>query len=156
MLGKQSMVWLVLFVVLVALAGGAGGVIVDRYVLHPAGRPWRMGMGVPMPGAGGGPGRMGGAGRGQMMPRPGWLHDRLNEELNLTPAQREKLRAILDERRGRLDAIRTEMQGRMRDEQQALRAEIRGLLDAKQQQRFDQLAPALHAMPGGGMRHPPE
>jgi hypothetical protein len=63
--------------------------------------------------------------------------------------------AILTRRRAKLDEIRGEMQGRMEKEQVDLRAEIRALLDAQQQKRFDEVvatAPGLGGRPPGMRR----
>jgi hypothetical protein len=90
--------------------------------------------------------------------RTGWLNERLGSQLELTPAQREKLAGILARRRAKLDQIRTEMQGRVMAEQQDVRAEIRSILDDKQQKRFDEVmatapGPWRSGMPPRGTRH---
>ena len=101
------------------------------------------------PGAIGPDGGRGGA-RGL---RPVALADRLATELQLTPAQKEKVSAILLRRQTRLDAVRTDLQDQMQKEQADLRAEIRALLDEKQQKRFDEV---VATSPGlGGRRGAP-
>ncbi len=124
---RRTLIWFGAFTLVVALAGVAGGVLLDRFALHP---PTRVGRQAgPAPGRGGGPPLM----------RTGWLSERLSRELDLTAAQRDKLAGILAQRRSKLDQIRTEMQTRMLAEQQDVRAEIRAMLDDKQQKRFDEV-----------------
>jgi hypothetical protein len=165
---KRTIAWFSAFVVVVLLAGIATGILLDRFLLRPppgrfdrAGGPMqgmagRLGPG-PRPGAmaPGGlvPGAMGpdGARAGGRGLRPEALADRLAAELQLTPAQKEKVSAILVRRRTKLDEVRNEMQDRMQKEQEDLRAEIRALLDEKQQKRFDEV---VATSPGLGGRRP--
>jgi hypothetical protein len=97
---------------------------------------------------------MRGGGRG-LGPGPGALADRLERELSLTAVQKEKVVALLEKRRSKLDGIRTEMTERMQKEQTDLRAEIRALLEPAQQKRFDEVvatSPGLGAGGPGGPR----
>jgi hypothetical protein len=162
---KRTIAWFSAFVAVVLLAGVATGILVDRFLLRPpqdrgfgraggplsqAGPGGRMGQGmgfgaVPADG-------MRGGGRG-LGPGPGALADRLERELSLTAAQKAKVVALLEQRRSKLDGIRTEMAGRMQKEQADLRGEIRALLDPAQQKRFDEVvatSPGLGTMPPGG------
>jgi len=145
----KPFLWFGAFVAVVALAGAATGVLIDRYLLPPREGRFAFGPGPrasrgpmarPVPGGGGG--------------LPGWLSDRLTQDLGLSAAQREKLDGILASRRSKLDEVRAEIQARMQAQQHELRAEIRAILDAKQQQRFDELmanTPGLFG-PGPGQR----
>jgi len=157
---KRTIAWFSAFVIVVMLIGVTSGILIDRFLLRPPPQD-RLGRG-PGPGIGRmgpgmGPGGMRGgaispeAGRGGMG-RPGQLTDRLGGELGLTAAQKEQVAAILGRRRARLDEIRTEMQGRMQKEQADLRAEIRALLDEKQQKRFDEVVATAPGLGGGPPR----
>jgi hypothetical protein len=158
---KRTIAWFSAFVVVVLLAGVASGILLDRFLLRPA--PARMGRQVQGGPMAGNPGRMGpgmrqgpfgadgarGGGRGL---GPEALADRLARDLELTSAQKEKVAAVLVRRRAKLDEIRGEMSGRMQKEQADVRAEIRALLDEKQQKRFDEvvaISPGLGGWPGG-------
>jgi len=163
---KRTLVWLGAFVIVVMLIGVASGIILDRFLLRPL--PGRLGSVFDR-----GPGmeqRMGqggmrsrsmgpGPGRAQML-GPGGLPERLARELGLTAAQKEQVGAILGRRRARLEEVRAEMQGRMQKEQSDLRAEIRQVLDEKQQKRFDEVMANAQGLGGGdsgqrGMRRGP-
>ncbi len=157
---RRTIAWFSAFVVVVLLAGVASGILLDRFLLRPPpGRFDRPGAMMGMPGRGG-PGGMrpgmpgpDGGRAGLRAPRPEALAERLTRELQLTPAQREKVLAALERRRAKLDEIRNDTQSRMQKEQADLRAEIRTLLDEKQQKRFDEVvatAPGLGGRPPGG------
>jgi hypothetical protein len=149
---RKTLAWFGAFVVVVMLAGIAGGVLLDRFLLGP-----RAARGEPLMGLGRqGPGTMQGGGRmGPGMNPPGGrrngpagpvgLITRLTEQLDLTAAQQEQIRAILARRREQLDGIRAEMQERMQKEQMDVRAEIRAVLNEQQQKRFDE---AMSHAPG--------
>jgi hypothetical protein len=147
MADRGSMLWLAAFVVVVTLAGAAGGVLIDRHILQPPPSDGR-GLGQGQAGLRGGEPGMRGGGPGQGMRTPGWVVQRLDAQLHLTPPQRDKVVAILERRRARLDQIRTEMQGRMEGEQKQLRDEIRGILAPDQQKIFDEEM-ASPLLPGG-------
>ena len=170
---KRTIAWFSAFVVVVLLAGMASGILLDRFLLRPFPGPFNRGGAMPgmggRPGPGMRPGPMGpGMGPGAMgpdggraggrAPRPEALADRLAEQLQLTPAVKDKVLAILSRRRTKLDEVRKEMQDRMEREQADLRAEgIRTLLDDKQQKRFDELvatSPGLGGRPPGARRGP--
>jgi hypothetical protein len=153
---KKTLAWFGAFVVVVVLAGIAGGVLLDRFLLRPPPRGGvpLMGPGGPGPGMMMGGGRMGpgmGAGRRNPAPGPVGVIARLASELDLTAAQQEQVRGIVARRRERLNAVRTEMQDRMQKEQADLRAEIRAVLNEGQQKRFDEAmsrAPGFRRAPG--------
>jgi hypothetical protein len=152
--GNRSVGWFGAFVAVVALAGVAGGVLLDRYLLapHRPGDGRRPGTGAAMGLGRGGMQALGPGGGGRGMMRPGWLNERLAADLELTSRQREQLAEILSRRRAKLDQVRSEMQGRMQAEQKELRDEIRAILDPKQQKRFDEVMPVnpLRGEPGFG------
>ena len=152
---KRTIAWFSAFIVVVLLAGVASGILLDRFLIRPPQRPGRPGPA--MGGAGWmrpggmrqgppGPDGMRGGGRGML---PEALTERLSADLELKPAQKEHVAGILARRRTRLEEIRRDFQGRMQQEQTDLRAEIRALLDEKQQKRFDE---TVTTTPGLGGR----
>ena len=64
---------------------------------------------------------------------------RVTAQLELTPGQQERLQAILEEKRQKVDALRDEFKPRFEALHQSMRTEIRQMLDTKQQARFDAL-----------------
>ena len=123
---NRPRIWFALFVLAVFCVGLASGVLLGRRMIRPPGPPFReFGVGGPLPG-----GRRGG-------PPPGLLLDRLNRELTLTPDQRERIDVVLKASRERLDQFQQDTRARFEQEQHALRDEIRKVLTAEQQQRFD-------------------
>jgi len=135
---RQTIAWFGAFVAVVLLAGLAAGVMVERHYL---GRPRGSQPGDRMPGMAGG--------AGQMRHPAMRLGQRLGDDLQLTAEQRRALDQILARRRESIERTRTEMLARMTREQSDLRAEIRAILDAKQQTKFDQMTMNV---PGLGMR----
>lgn len=154
---NRARIWFSLFVLAVFCLGGAGGFLLGRRVPPgsffvpgppppeaPDGRGGFGGPGVPGPRRGG-PGRggpllgrgPGGPLAGGPLPLPPEVVGRLSSELQLDGAQQAQLKKILDERRGRLDAVHREARERFDQEQRDLHAAIRGLLRADQQERFD-------------------
>jgi len=77
---------------------------------------------------------------GALRHRPPIEH--IRRDLDLTPEQAEKLRAILDE-----------THGRMRAEADATRESIRQLLTPEQRERFDSMHPGPLGPPGSRPRH---
>jgi hypothetical protein len=74
-------------------------------------------------------------GRGDLVPPP--LYDRLVEELNLTPAQKEEFNRILETHRTSLMALRRDIvQPRQRAIMDSTRSRIETLLTPDQLQRF--------------------
>jgi Spy/CpxP family protein refolding chaperone len=120
---SRTRVWFALFVLVVFCVGLTSGMVIGRRMAPPP----RSGMffpGEPGPGRGRGPGR-------------GALIERLDHELQLTPAQKTQVQAIFDERRGRLEAVQREVVRRADEERRALQEEIRKVLTPEQQTRFD-------------------
>ena len=73
-------------------------------------------------------------------PRPGWLGQRLEAQLDLRPDQREQLHAILERRGQRIEQLRGELRQKLEAEQKGLREEINGILDEKQRDRFERMS----------------
>lgn len=73
------------------------------------------------------------------------LMPRLVRALNLTTAQADGLKKILEQRRERIEKVRGEMREKMDAEQRGLHDEIRGILQPDQRKRFDEL---IAARPG--------
>ena len=150
---KRTVAWFSAFVIVVLLIGIASGILLDRFLIRQPGD--RLGRGgAPGPGL---PQRMmprsmregpGGPAPGPGSMRPG-LEERLAQQLELTEAQKDQVKAILERRRTRLDEVRTETQKRMEKEQEELRAEIRGVLTEAQKKRFDEV---MANAPGFGGR----
>jgi hypothetical protein len=152
---KRTMAWFSAFVIVVLLIGIASGILLDRFLMRQPGD--RMGRGgapgpgmqqrMPPRGMRQGPG-VPGPGAGPM--RPG-LEERLAQQLELTSAQKDQVKAILERRRTRLDEVRAETQKRMEKEQEELRTEIRGLLTDAQKKRFDEVMASAPGFGGRGM-----
>lgn len=64
---------------------------------------------------------------------------RLIRDLRLDDAQRAKLDQILEAKRQKLEAVRTETRPRFREIHDAVRLEIRALLTPEQQAKFDKI-----------------
>jgi len=152
---KRTIAWFSAFVIVVLLIGIASGILLDRFLIRPPGD--RMGRGgapgpgmqqrMPARGMRQGPGSPG-PGAGPM--RPG-LEERLAQQLELTAAQKDQVKAILERRRTRLDEVRTETQKRMEKEQEELRTEIRGVLTEAQKKKFDEVMANAPGFGGRGM-----
>ena len=76
---------------------------------------------------------------------PTWYVDLLDRELQLTPAQQDSVRAILDRREGSMDSILAEMRPRIDSARQVIRREISGQLTPEQQEKYRQLTARLDA-----------
>ena len=151
---KRTTIWFSAFVIVVILIGLASGILLDRFLIRPPAD--RMGRG------GQGPGlqlwqpprgmRQGPAGQvpGPGAMRPG-LEDRLAQQLELSPAQKTQVGAIIGRRRAKLDEVRAEMQKRMEQEQADLRAEVRGVLTDSQKKRFDEVMATAPGFGGRGL-----
>src|SRR4051794_9132603 len=123
MADSRTRVWFSLFVLAVFCLGLAVGVVFGRRMPPP---PFARGVF-------GGPA----AGPGLRAAREGMLIERLDRELQLTPDQKTRVQAILDERRSHLEGVQREMAARAEQEQHDLQAELRKVLTAEQQERFD-------------------
>jgi len=116
-------IWFALFVLAVFCVGLAAGMVIGRRMGPPPrgqGFAWSGPLGPPGP-----PGRP-----------PRMLLDRLDEVLQLTPEQRAKLEPIFEDRRKRLDAMHDDVVARTEREQRDFQDEIRKVLTAEQEQRF--------------------
>lgn len=121
-------IWFGVFVALVFAAGVATGLVVAPRLFLPEGGPF-----TPVgPGFGPGPGMRPGA----SMPAP--LVRRLAGELQLDEAQQQKLEAVFERRRERLQTFNREVRERFETEQRDLRSEIAEILTPEQQKRFDE------------------
>lgn len=124
---SRTRIWFALFVLAVFCVGLAAGAIVGRRL----GPPPPGGLDVPpsmVPGA---------RGPGGRPMSPTRLIDRLDRELQLTDEQRATIQTIFEARREPLERAQREMRARMDQEQRELQAEIRKVLTAEQQPKFD-------------------
>lgn len=64
---------------------------------------------------------------------------RLERELDLTPGQRERIEALVQETQGRTRQAWQEVQPRLREEFRRLREEIRAVLTPEQRGKFEEL-----------------
>jgi Spy/CpxP family protein refolding chaperone len=126
---SRTRIWFSLFVLAIFCLGLSAGFLAGRRMPPRPGRPPLFGEAPRGRGPGFGPGRGG--------PGPGMLLDRIDRELHLTSEQRNQVRSIFDERRGRLEAVQRDAIARADQERLELQAEIRKVLTPEQQQRFD-------------------
>jgi uncharacterized membrane protein len=125
-------IWFASFVLVVFCLGGIAGYRLGTHVPPP--RP----DGPPMFGGRGGPGRGGPPfGRGPGGPLAPELVNRLASELQLDAAQRDQVKKVLDDRRGRLEQVHREARERFVAEQRELHIAIRAVLRPDQQAKFD-------------------
>jgi hypothetical protein len=111
-----------LLLCLAALAGGAVGSALTVRAMH--GRHW----------PGGGPRRGG-----------DWYVDLLDRELKLNGTQRDSVRAILRRHRGDMDSIWGEMNTRLDQMRDTIRAEVRVQLTAEQLTHYAEVTARLDA-----------
>lgn len=78
---------------------------------------------------------------------------RLERELDLTPEQRARIEALVQETQGRTRQAWQEMQPRLRDEFRRLREDIRAVLTPEQREQFDRLQRRPRPGPAGEPRH---
>jgi Spy/CpxP family protein refolding chaperone len=115
-------------------AGIAVGVAIDRVRGRPAGPP---------PGMDPGP-------QARRGPLPPWL-----ERLDLTPDEHDRIKAILDAQKSRVDSVMNGVLPRFREISDSTFAQIRAALTPRQQEQFDrdrprrELAPGMPGAPGG-------
>ena len=140
MADSRTRVWFSLFVLAIFCVGLAVGLVLGRRMPRPPFDGPGMFMGARS------------AAPGPRPPRPGMLVERLDRELQLTDDQKTRVQAIFDARRPRLEAIQRDMATRAAEEQRELQAEIRQVLTADQQARFDRW---LEQQPRGRRGRPP-
>ena len=63
--------------------------------------------------------------------------ERFKSELNLTPEQQQRVAAILEEKRSKIDTLRVQMRPKFEEIRNATQAEIRPFLTPEQQKKFD-------------------
>ena len=94
-------------------------------------------------GARAGAGRMLAADRPRGPPRGArrgdWYVAHLKEELDLSNAQRDSVRAVLDRYGPRMDSLMSEIRPRLDTLRGAMRMEIGRFLDSRQQKEFDKM-----------------
>ena len=137
--------WFTLFVLVVFCVGLAGGILIGRRI--PGERPFDrilrgprdFGPALAVDGRRGGPLR-------------GLLIERLSRDLELTGEQRTTIDAALASSRTRLDTMQKDVRDRFDAERRTIRDEIRKVLTAAQQQKFDQIERDSR---GRGRRGPP-
>lgn len=81
---------------------------------------------------------------------------RLTRELDLTAAERDSVRAVLDRHRPAMDSLRREVEPRFETLQQRIRSDIRTQLTPEQQGKFDEMTKRFDSMrTRGGQSHVP-
>lgn len=91
------------------------------------------------------------------------LIDRLAEELELSDAQREEIRGLMEQARTEGERMRREMRPRLMEQMRVTHERILAVLDEGQRARFEALAPDPEALagdlfrgrPGGRREHGP-
>ena len=73
-------------------------------------------------------------GRGQFQHQ---MLKRFTAKLKLTPDQQQRVAAILEDKRTKIDALRAEMRPKFEEIRNGTRTEIRQVLTPEQQQKFD-------------------
>ena len=132
-------------VLLVAAAGVATGVVLERAVLSHRGD---RGVGRGGPGRDGGPpgeGRGGGRGGGPM-------HERFGRDLGLTPAQAAKIDSIFASHRPAIDSARAESEPKVRAIIDQTRREVDAVLTPAQREKMHARMKREH--PPGDSLHP--
>ena len=132
--------WQALALLLVVFATGAALGATAMRLMRPAGPLPRIAGGPPM--GRGGPGRL-----------PPYI-----ERLNLSEAQHQELRAILDAQRPRVDSVMAGVVPRLREISDATFAQIGAVLTSEQREQFDHDRPQRAMAPGmpGGQGRPPD
>lgn len=74
-----------------------------------------------------------------------WYMDLLKAELQLTAAQEDSVRQVLDHHRGAMDSLWADVGARMDAMRQAIRADVRTLLTPAQRERYAALTARLDA-----------
>jgi Spy/CpxP family protein refolding chaperone len=137
-------VWLMTFLALVFMVGVSAGVWIDRVWLDHPGF---------MRGPGPGPGREGGRGRGPGgPPPPDRLIADLDRELDLSDAQENQIRQILDSQRATIRQLQEESRERFNAMQRDLDSAIAAVLTPEQSAKFKEWAARERAGPPRGGR----
>lgn len=69
--------------------------------------------------------------------RSAWYLDHLTRNLHLTPVQRDSVKAVLARYTPAMDSLMSEIRPRLDTVRSAMRAEINGFLDPRQQKEYD-------------------
>jgi len=146
---SRQRIWFSTFVLVVFCLGGMIGFRIGGQFPRGLARGGDPSLQQPGPDAdvpggfrrgGPGPGRRGGPpfgrGPGALGLAPEMLN-RLSSDLELDSAQQDQVKKILDDRRVRLEQVHRDARERFDSEQRELHAEIRAVLRADQQPRFD-------------------
>lgn len=83
------------------------------------------------------------------------LTERLSRKLALSAEQKERLKAVLEAKRVKMRALHDEFEPKFEELRESTRLEIRGLLDAEQQAKFDRIEANWRKRDGRrrGLRH---
>jgi uncharacterized membrane protein len=140
---NRARIWFSLFVLAVFCFGGAAGFVLGRHLPPPddSGAAFGLHMSHLGPMLHSTKGRP--PGPPPLLPPPEVL-EKIEDELQLDPAQRTQVQKILDEHRDRLEQVHSDAQQRFDQEARGLHAEIRALLRPDQQQRFDRFLEQHH------------
>lgn len=125
-------------IVLVFLAGGAVGFFLHHAMAHRRGFPG-LAIGGPPPG-----------------PPPevkGWMLNRLDRELDLTPVQHARIDTVLTRREADLRALMSEARPRFEAIATRTRTEIQAVLTPSQQQEFAKITQRIDARRGRRGQH---
>ena len=66
--------------------------------------------------------------------------ERFDAKLHLTPDQKERLALILEQKRGKIDALRSEVRPKFEEIRKTTRVEIRQILTPEQKTKFDAMS----------------
>ena len=88
-------------------------------------------------------------------PRLDRLVEHLDRTLNLTPQQRVSVKQIIDRHGQRIDAISASIRPQVRQEIEAMNAEVEKVLTPEQVTKFRELSSRMHRRRGGMRPAPP-
>jgi hypothetical protein len=94
-------------------------------------------------------------GRRNGPPSPQAIADRLGHRLDLKPAQRDSVQAILERHRPVMDSLWRDFRPRIHAVEETVQREISAQLDAEQQQKFRELTQRFDRMRQDGPAGPP-
>lgn len=140
---SKARLWFAAFVTIVFVSGTATGLLLHRVLEStasadaPDARPRR-------------PGR-----RPMAPPSPADLAARMSEDLDLTADQRAQLLAILEARRGKLEAVEQEVRARFDQAHRELNAEIERILTPEQREKLKVLQERMRSRGRGRPHRPP-